>query len=172
MDGFGVDIYDHLGLECAPGGSTETQTVVEITGFGLCLPTFRIMPADAHDRAIHKVLGTKRITIPEDTEFCRSNTLTGDNREAITGLFRSGVAELFRENTELWAESTGESLRFSRYERVLSPGRIKQLLSEALTVAAATRDATSRPSANSSKANPDPPPQDNGGLLSWWTRKR
>jgi len=168
IDGFAVNLYDHLDLECTPGASTETQTVVKISGFGLCLPVFRIMPADGHDRAIHSVLGTKKISIPEDAEFCRSNTLTGHDREAIAGIFQGGVTALFRENTDLWAESTGESLRFSRYEAVLSPDGIKQLLSEALKVAVAIRDAAGRPPANSPKMDRDPTPQDSDELLAWW----
>lgn len=127
------------------------------------------MPADSHDRAIHKVLGTRKIVVPEDLEFCARNTLTGRDKAGIEALFRNGVAELLRNNTDLWTVSTGESLRFSRYEKLLPPDDIRKLLSQALNVANTVRDAARWCAVNSPLTDTERRPRNKDGLLSWWT---
>ncbi len=165
-----VDIYERMRLERAQGLPTEVQTVVEIGGLDSPLPIFRLMPADAHDRAIHKVLGTSKITISGNAGFRTNNTLTGRDKTRIRALFEGGVAELLKDNTNLWVESTGESLHFSRYEKLLQANEIKGLLAKALEVAeavgtaAAEHDISGEP-----EEEPEaPPPQNGDGFLGWW----
>ncbi|MBT3376698.1 MAG: hypothetical protein HN742_15695 [Lentisphaerae bacterium] len=171
LGGFHIDMYERLQIHRTQGVPTETQTVVEVSGFDIPLPTFRIMPADSHDRAIHKVLGTPQVSLGEDVDFNDNNTLTGRDKKGIQILFRAGVAEQFRKNTDLWLFSTGESLRFSRYERLLPLEEVKRLLSDALRVASAVREATEGGLGTGNEGGDASAPQTGAEMLSWWTKE-